>query len=138
MALKTKPISQDVAAFLETVEPAKRKEDAYQLVQMMAEVSGEPAVMWGSSIIGFGRYQYQYASGHSGESMRIGFSPRKSALSLYIMSGFNGYQHLMQNLGKFKTGKSCLYVTRLENIDREILRQICIESLNYMREKYPA
>ena len=92
--------------------------------------------MWGPSIIGFGTYHYKYASGREGDWMLTGFSPRKTKHSLYIMAGFKRFDDLMQKLGKYKTGKSCLYVNKLEDIDEEVLRQLIRESMEYMKEKY--
>jgi hypothetical protein len=104
---------------------------------MMERVSGYPAKMWGPTIVGFGRYHYRYDSGHEGESARIGFSPRARELVLYLIGGFPRHQALMDRLGKYKTGKSCLYVKRLSDIDEPVLEQLVAEGLAYMREKYP-
>ncbi|MCR5873619.1 DUF1801 domain-containing protein [Phenylobacterium sp. J426] len=92
----------------------------------------------GSSIVGFGRYHYRYDSGHEGDAPRVGFSPRKSALTLYVMDGFEGRDELVARLGKVKTGKSCLYINRLADVDAEVLEQIVAASLTWMAEKYPA
>jgi len=92
--------------------------------------------MWGRSIVGFGSYHYRYASGREGDWMLTGFSPRKQALTLYIMDGFDGHEDLMSKLGKYKTGKSCLYVKSLEHIDMDVLRELVTESVAYMRRTY--
>lgn len=92
--------------------------------------------MWGSSIVGFGSYHYRYESGREGDWMLTGFSPRKQALTLYMMGGFQRHDELMNKLGKYKTGKSCLYVKKLEDIDLDVLRQLVAESVDYMRQSY--
>ncbi len=94
--------------------------------------------MWGTSIVGFGTYHYKYASGREGDWMLTGFSPRKQALTLYIMAGFEKYQELMDQLGTFKTGKSCLYVKRLSDINLDVLEELVRESVRYMKTQYPA
>ena len=134
---KTKPTDVSVADFIAAVEDPRRRADAETLCALFEELSGEPPVMWGPSIIGFGRYQYRYDSGHEGEWARIGFSPRKGNLSVYIMSGFKGREALVARLGKVKTSVSCLYINRLDKIDMEVLRELAAQSLDYMREKYP-
>ena len=92
--------------------------------------------MWGNSIVGFGNYHYKYASGREGDFMKIGFSPRKQNLTLYIMPGFDRYDALMKKLGKYKTGKSCLYIKRLEDVDWSVLRELSQRSYQYMTDKY--
>ncbi len=101
----------------------------------MREVTGEEPKMWGTNIIGFGTYHFKYASGQEGEFMASSFSPRKAKHSIYIMSGFSNYPNLMEKLGKFKTGKSCLYVNKLSDIDLSILRILIKESVNYITNK---
>lgn len=135
--LKTKPTGVAVDAFIDKVADPQRREDAKKVRAMMERVSGEPAAMWGPSIVGFGRYHYRYDSGHEGEMARIGFSPRARELVLYLAVGFPGHQALMDRLGKYKTGKSCLYIKRLADVDEEVLEQLAVESVAYMREKYP-
>lgn len=122
--LKTRPGKSSVKKFIESVEHSTRQSDAFTLLEMMEKITGEKPVMWGSSIIGFGSYQYKYASGREGDWLRIGFSPRKSSMSLYIMDGFSQYQSLLQKLGKHKTGKSCLYINKLADVDLEVLREM--------------
>lgn len=104
---------------------------------MMREATGARAKMWGSSIVGFGQYHYKYESGREGDFMITGFSPRKNALTLYIMAGFSGYESIMKQLGSFKTGKSCLYIKRLSDVDEKVLRRLIEASVKYMRKKYP-
>ena len=134
---KTKPTEISVDNFLEAVPDPERREDAKAVRAMMERISGCPAQMWGSGIVGFGRYNYQYESGHKGEWSRIGFSPRAKELVLYIMGGFPRHQLLMDRLGKHRTGKSCLYIKRLADVDGQVLEALIRESLEYMREAYP-
>lgn len=102
----------------------------------MAEVTGEPPTLWGDSIIGFGSYHYVYGSGREGDWFLTGVSPRKRSLTVYIMAGFDRYDQLMEQLGKHRTGKSCLYINQLEDVDLDILRQLVRESVAHMRERY--
>lgn len=133
---KTQATAANVADFLDRVEPEARREDAKAMVRLMERLSGEPPVMWGPGIVGFGRYRYRYESGREGEMCRIGFSPRKDALTLYIQDGLS-QTDLTARLGKYKAGKSCLYVKRLADIDPEILEQLVIASLAEMERRYP-
>jgi len=130
--LKTKENDQSVEAFLNTVEHNKRREDSFVLLKLMAEVTGERPRMWGDSIIGYGKYHYQYASGREADWFLAGFSPRKQSLTLYIMSGFDQYDSLLEKLGKYKTGKSCLYVNKLEDVDLDVLRELVRQSAKHM------
>jgi len=135
--LKTKPTDADVLAFLQSLESEKKREDALALLQLMAEVTGEAPKLWGPSMIGFGQYHYKYASGHEGDSFLTGFSPRKQNFSLYITAGFARFESLLEQLGKYKTAKSCLYINKLADVDTAILRQLVTESVAYMRATYP-
>ena len=135
--LKTKATETGFAAFIDAVADEKQRADAYKIVEMMERLSGHPPKMWGPSIIGFGSYHYKYASGHEGDMARIGFSPRKSNIVLYITDGFANYAELMTKLGKHKLGKSCLYIKRLSDVDEVVLEQLCSESLKWMDKKYP-
>lgn len=121
---KTRANKASVVEFIESVEHKKRQQDAKFLLKLMCEVTGEEPAMWGSSIIGFGSYHYKYASGKEGEWMRIGFSPRKQSMNLYIMNGFEEYRTLLNDLGKHKIGKSCLYINKVEDIDIEVLKRM--------------
>ncbi|MFC2109774.1 DUF1801 domain-containing protein [Bacteroidota bacterium] len=134
--MKTVPTKLNVLEFLENVENEKRKQDALQMLKLMQEWTGFPAVMWGSSIIGFGSYHYKYESGREGDFMLTGFSPRKSSLTLYIMSGFKKDLELMNKLGTYKTGKSCLYIKKLEDIDLSILKELVIRSVTHTVNYY--
>lgn len=133
--LKTQPNSDDIAGFINQIKERTKREDSYVLMQIMEEVTGESAVMWGSSIIGFGKYHYRYESGREGDWFLTGFSPRKQALSIYIMGGFSRYEELMNGLGKYKTGKGCLYVKKLSDIDLDSLKDLITESINYLKTK---
>lgn len=134
---KTKPTAMDVDAFVESVTDPQQKEDATQIIEIMGRLSGHPPKMWGPSIIGFGSYHYKYDSGREGDMCRIGFSPRKGQTVLYLLDGFAGYTELLGKLGKHKTGKSCLYVKRLSDVDTDVLEQLVTRSLSWMAEKYP-
>ena len=134
--LKTTVNDGDVRKFLETVENAKRREDSLEVLQLMQEITGEAAKMWGSSIVGFSTYHYKYESGREGDMFKVGFSPRKQSLTIYIMPGFERYEELMGKLGKYTTGKPCLYIKKLEDVDRDILEQLITESYSYMTKKY--
>lgn len=134
--LKTKPHDGDVLKFINSVDNEKRRKDALVVLEIMKEVTREKPVMWGPSIIGFGSYHYKYGSGREGDMPLAGFSPRKQSLVLYIMSGFERGKELMEKLGKYKTGKSCLYVNKLEDIDMEILKKLIAGSVKYMKDKY--
>jgi Domain of unknown function (DU1801) len=122
---KTLPTSDDVDAFIATVPDERRREDARTLCRLLGEWTGEPAVMWGSSIVGFGRYHYRYESGHEGTAALVGFSPRKANLVVYLVGGVEErYPKLLERLGPHKTGKGCLYLKRLDDVDRDVLRQL--------------
>ena len=133
--LKTKPTKASVKAFLNKISDEQRRKDCQTVSDLMQRATGEVPKMWGSSIVGFGRYQYRYASGHEGEWPIIGFSPRKNDLTLYIMRGFDESQSLLDRLGKFKTGKSCLYIKRLADIDVPVLKKLITESVQSMADK---
>jgi Domain of unknown function (DU1801) len=135
---KTKPTGVAVDAFLDGIADPQRRADAQKVRALMERLSGEPAAMWGPSIVGFGSYHYKYESGREGDSPRVGFSPRARELVLYLVGGFPRHQALMDRLGKYKTGKSCLYIKRLADVDEGVLEELVTEALAYMREKYPA
>ena len=133
---KTTQTEADVNAFLDGVENPRRRADARQLLALMQAVTGEPPKMWGPSIVGFGRYHYRYASGREGDSLVVGFSPRKQNLAIYIMPGFSDYGELLGKLGKFRTGRSCLYVNKLEDVDLRLLEELMRESVAEMKRRY--
>lgn len=134
--MKTKLNDADPRAFIESVEHNKRREDSLKMLGLMEELTGESPKMWGNSIVGYGSYHYKYESGREGDLFMIGFSPRKQNLTIYIMPGFERYEELMAQLGKHKTGKSCLYINKLEDVDIQVLKVLITESVNYMRNKY--
>ncbi len=127
--LKTQPTEASVEAFLAAIEDPARQADCREIAAMMAEITGTPAVMWGENIIGFGRYHYRYATGREGDWFITGFSPRKQNITLYIMPMLDESDPLLASLGKFKTGKSCLYIKRLADVDREKLRELIRDSV---------
>jgi Domain of unknown function (DU1801) len=135
--LKTKPTEVSVEVYIDAVADEKQRADAKKIVELMQRLTGHAPRMWGPSIIGFGTYHYKYDSGREGDMCRIGFSPRKGQTVLYITDGYDKYAPLMAKLGKHKTGRSCLYVKRLSDIDEAVLEQLCVESLAYMAQKYP-
>jgi Domain of unknown function (DU1801) len=121
---KTKMTSADVTAFLAAVEPENRAVEARQLIDLFREATTYEPRLWGGGIVGFGRYAYRYESGHSGESLAVGFSPRKADLSIYIPAGFAERDALLMQLGKHKVGKACLYLKRLSDADPAVLQQL--------------
>ncbi|MCY3927924.1 MAG: DUF1801 domain-containing protein [Acidobacteria bacterium] len=136
-ALKTQLNDANVEEFLAAVENDRRREDSFTVLELMKRVTGEKPRMWGTSIVGFGSYHYRYASGREGDWPRIGFSPRKQSLTIYVMPGFSNYDDLLSRLGKHRTGKSCLYVNKLADVDMDVLEQLMRSSLDAMREMYP-
>lgn len=132
---KTKETKESVAAFLDKVADKNRREDCLAVIDIMRAVTGEEPKMWGSSIVGFGRYRYKYESGREGEWMITGFSPRKGDLTLYILGGFDSFSDLMIGLGKYKTGKSCLYIKKLEDVDLDVLKKLVAKSVKLMAPK---
>lgn len=122
--LKTRPTDESVLAFLGAVEPARRRTQGLELLDIFSEETGAEPCMWGPTIVGFGRLRYTYATGHSGEMSRVGFSPRKAALSLYGLTLYGSNDDLLAKLGKHRVGKSCLYVNKLEDVDADVLRQL--------------
>jgi len=135
--LKTQPTDQSVTAFIAAVPDARRREEAGALCALLTEVTGQPPVMWGTSIIGFGRYTYVNTTKKPADWPIIGFSPRKAKLTVYIMPGFAGAEDLMARLGKHSTGVSCLYLNRLSDVDPDVLRELAERSVAWMREAYP-
>lgn len=121
---KTVPTKTDPESFLRSVGDDRRREDAERMLAIMTEVTGEPAVMWGSSMIGFGSVHYRYASGHEGDTMRVGFSPRKSALTLYGLQGHPDSADLLSELGPHTLGKGCVYLKKLDGVDEGVLRKL--------------
>ncbi len=136
--LKTQRNTASVEAFLNGVKDERKRADSFELLKLMEEVTGEKGEMWGSSIVGFGRYRYKYSTGREGDWMLVGFSPRAQNLTLYIMAGFEEYDGLLTKLGKHSTGKSCLYIKRLEQVDKNVLKQLVKKSVTHMKKKNPA
>lgn len=135
--LKTKQNDASVEEFLGAVANDRRREDAFTVLELLKRVTGEAPRMWGTSIVGFGSYRYRYASGRTGEWPRIGFSPRKQNLTVYVMPGFSNYDEILSRLGKHRTGKSCLYLNKLADIDMDVLEELIGSSLEAMAELYP-
>ncbi len=129
--LKTTENDATIVEFLEKPENEKKKADSLQLIEIFREVTGDEAKMWGGSIIGFGKYHYKYASGHEGDMCKVGFSPRKQNFSLYLMNGFENAGNLLENPGKFKTAKACLYINKLSDVDEKSLRELIKHSFQY-------
>lgn len=131
---KTQATAVDVDGFL---AGSAHPDDGHALKSLMEELSGEPAAMWGATMVGFGRYHYRYDSGREGDAFRIGFAPRNAELVLYLADGFPRHAELMARLGKHRTGKSCLYIKKLAAIDLAVLRELIAGSIAWMDERYP-
>ncbi len=136
--LKTKATKASVRAFLKAIPEKQRREDCLAIAALMEKVTKAPPRLWGTSIVGFGSYHYKYASGHEGDAPLTGFSPRKGTLTLYILAGFDQYEELLAGLGKFKTGKSCLYIKSLADVDQKALRKLITASVKHMKATNPA
>jgi hypothetical protein len=121
---KTRPTDAGVADFLNTIEDERKRADSFALLAMMREATGQEPKMWGPAIVGFGDVHYRYESGREGDWFRVGFSPRKANLTLYLTEGFPRYEELLARLGKHTTGKSCLYIKRLADVDPAVLREL--------------
>lgn len=133
---KTKPTKASVAAFINSIEDKQKRRDVRKVAAMMRAATGSRARMWGANIVGFGEYHYKYASGREGDFMITGFSPRKQALTVYVIPGFKHFESLMGKLGKYKTGKSCLYIKKLPDVDEKILERLIVSSVKHMRKNY--
>jgi hypothetical protein len=136
--IKTKKNDASVEDFVNNVADETRRDDCRAVIKLMQKATGEKPKMWGASIIGFGTYTYKYASGQTGDWPLVGLSPRKTNLTLYLMDGFANYDELMAKLGKHKTGKSCLYLNKLADVDLKVLRQLIEQSVIHLREKHKA
>ena len=134
---KTAPTGASVDAFINAL-PDKKKQDSYTLINMMREVTGQEPYMWGPTIIGFGTYHYKYESGREGDAPLAGFSPRKSAFSLYFESGFPGREELLGKLGKHKVAVACVYVNKLADIDMDVLKKMTVASVKHTKKRYPS
>lgn len=135
---KTKPTVASVAAYLDAIEDEIRRKDCKELAELMERVSGCAPKMWGASIVGFDQYHYRYDSGHEGDFCIIGFSSRKSEISVYLVSGFDDSDDLLAQLGKHKVGKACLYIKRLSDIQLPVLERMIERSLAETKRRYPA
>lgn len=133
---KTQPTTASVRSFIAAIEDKERRTEVRKVAAMMRKATGKKAQMWGPGIVGYGTYHYKYASGREGNFMITGFAPRKQALTVYILPGFENFGALMGKLGKYKTGKSCLYIKRLSDIDEEVLERLISASVQYMRKHY--
>lgn len=133
---KTQPTKASVTEFMNAIGDRQMRADAKKVAAMMRQATGKRARMWGPSIVGYGSYHYRYESGREGDFMITGFSPRKQALTVYIMPGFSRFPKLMAKLGKYKTGKSCLYIKRLADVDEVVLDQLIRDSVAHMRAHY--
>ena len=133
---KTRPTGASVAAFIDAVENDTRRRDAKTLLALMKKITGEAPKMWGPSIIGFGAYHYKYDSGREGDMLNVGFSPRKANMALYVMGSIADDDPLRDKLGKYKTGRSCLYINKLEDVDLKVLEKLIAKSYKATLKKY--
>jgi len=134
--LKTKPTKVSVTAFINGVENETRKRDAKAILAMMKKITGEKPKMWGPSIVGFGEYHYKYETGREGDTLNVGFSPRKANMVMYVMGSVKDNDPLMARLGKYKTGRACLYVNKLEDVDTGVLEKLIKKSYDATQKKY--
>ena len=136
--LKTKLTELSVESFLEQVADEQVREDCFSIVKLMKKVTGTKPKMWGSAIVGFGQYHYKYESGHEGDMCLAGFSPRKQNITLYVLAGgIEAYSDLLKKLGKHKTGKGCLYIKKLDDIDTGVLEKLIARSVDTLKKEYP-
>lgn len=135
---KTKETDSSVIEFIERVESVKKREDAYKLLEIFEQVSGFEAKMWGPSIIGFGSYHYKYATGHEGDAPLAGFSPRKAKISLYFATGDTKRDAILERFGKHTSGKACVYINKVDDIDVAVLKELITQSITFMQNLYPS
>jgi hypothetical protein len=135
--LKTKETDNSVIEFIEQVDSPKKREDAYRLLDIFTETTGFEAKMWGPSIIGFGAYHYKYATGHEGDAPIVGFSPRKAKISLYFAPGEKKREELLKVFGKHTTGKACVYINKVADINEDVLKEMINVSITFLTEMYP-
>ncbi|MGB6083676.1 DUF1801 domain-containing protein [Moheibacter sp.] len=133
---KTKPTEVSVEDFVNSVENEQKRNDSFALIERMKQITGKEPKMWGPSIIGFGKYHYKYASGHEGDAPLCGFSPRKSAISLYVFTGLERHEYMLEGLGKYTMGKACIYVKKISDIDLDVMERIIRETTEFLKEKY--
>ena len=134
--IKTKQTDESVTKFLNTVADETKRKDSFEIIELMKQVTGLPAKMWGPAIIGFGSYHYKYESGHEGDMCMIGFSPRKQNITLYVNIGAEEQNALLQKLGKHKTGKGCLYVNKLSDVNVDVLKKIIKTGYDHMKKNH--
>jgi len=134
--LKTKVNNASVEKFLKTVKDEQKRLDSFKILEIMKKITKEEPKMWGPSIIGFGKYHYKYESGHEGDMCIAGFSPRKQAITIYILPGSLKYSSLMKKLGKYKVGVSCLYIKKLEDVDTKLVEKLIADSVKWLKQKY--
>lgn len=134
--VKTQFSDEDVYDFIEQLDNEQKKQDSIELIKLMEEATGEKAKMFGPTIIGFGQYHYKYPTGHEGDAPLLGFSPRKAAISLYVYTGCEQHKHLLENFGKFKMGKACIYVKKLSDVNIDVMKNMMKESIDFISEKY--
>ncbi len=134
---KTQATQKSVTEFINNIEDQNMRADVRKIAAMMRRATRKKAKMWGPGIVGYGEYHYKYASGREGDFMITGFAPRKRSLSVYILPGFENFGGLLKKLGKHKTGRSCLYINRLSDVDEKVLEKLITDSVNMMRNKYP-
>ncbi len=134
---KTKETDSSVIEFIEQVENPKKREDAYKLLDIFTETTGFEAKMWGPSIIGFGKYHYKYESGHEGDAPLVGFSPRKAKTSLYFAPGETKREELLKVFGKHTTGKACVYINKVADVDIDVLKELITQSIAFLKTTYP-
>jgi len=135
--LKTKQNDRSVIEFIEGVDHPKKRDDAYKLLDLFTETSGFEAKMWGPSIIGFGSYHYKYPTGHEGDAPLVGFSPRKAKISLYFATGDTEREQLLKKFGKHTSGKACVYINKIDDIDVNILKDLIRQSITFLQKMYP-
>jgi len=135
---KTKQTNASVDKFIAGIKEETIREDCYKIIELMKTVTKEEPKMWGPSIIGFGTYHYKYASGREGDMCLTGFSPRKQNLTIYLMGGFEKQKTQLEKLGKHKTSKACLYIKSLNDVDVKVLKEMVVNSIDYMKKTYPA
>jgi hypothetical protein len=133
---KTKPTAQTPEAFLNNIEDETLRDDCFAISNMMQQASGLPPVMWGTAIVGFGKYHYKYDSGREGEICLIGFSPRKQNITLYVLCGFPAQEELLSKLGKHKTGGGCLYIKKLKDVDNAVLQNLIRQSFLFRKKEH--
>ena len=134
---KTSETTGSVTDFINSVSDETKRNDSFEIVEIMGKLTGHEPRLWGPSIVGFGSYHYKYESGHEGDAPLIGFSPRSNAITLYLATDFPKKESLLGTLGKYKLGKGCVYIKRLSDIDTSVLEMMISDSFEYLKNKYP-